>query len=51
LKVHNIYPEKAHRAEADVKASIRLLNCKNNSGNTYFKELIDRISDKSQALG
>ena len=42
LKLHKINPGRAHRAEADVKASIKLLNYRKNNGETYFKELIAR---------
>jgi DNA polymerase-3 subunit epsilon len=40
LKEHNINTNQAHRSESDVMALIQLLNQKNRSKNTYFKQLL-----------
>lgn len=42
LKCHGITPEKAHRAEHDVEAAIKLLSLSPN-GKTYFLELLHKL--------
>jgi DNA polymerase-3 subunit epsilon len=40
LKVHGITVERAHRAEDDVRAAVRLLTCGAHEGVSYFQELL-----------
>lgn len=40
LKVHGISVERAHRAEDDVRAAVRLLTCGGQEGVSYFQELL-----------
>lgn len=40
LKVHGIMVERAHRAEDDVRAAVRLLTCGGQGGVSYFQELL-----------
>lgn len=44
LRDHKIKVDKAHRAEHDVKASLRLLAHEGDNGKTYFGELLDKLS-------
>ena len=43
LNEHGIKVSRAHRAEDDVKASIRLLSLRDASGGIYFGELLQRL--------
>lgn len=43
LKAHGITVSRSHRAEDDVKATIRLLSLKDGAGNTYFYELLQTL--------
>lgn len=40
LAAHGIYPATAHRADADCRAVLALLNRPSPQGNTYFQELL-----------
>ncbi len=43
LRDHKIKVDKAHRADHDVKAALRLLAQGGNDGRTYFGELLDKL--------
>lgn len=43
LQAHAIDGGRAHRADADVRAALRLLACTGTDGHTYFRELLDKF--------
>ncbi|EEG77290.1 exonuclease domain-containing protein [Dethiobacter alkaliphilus] len=51
LRAHRIDAGRAHRAEDDVLATLKLLACCDHSGKTYSKELIERLPDCSDSVG
>lgn len=53
LEAHAIDSGQAHRADADVRAALRLLSCTGADGHTYFRELLGNLPSGSaaQAVG
>lgn len=53
LEAHAIDSGQAHRADADVRAALRLLSCTGADGRTYFRELLSTLpaSDPTRAAG